>query len=174
MTKGFIHVYTGHGKGKTTASVGLAIRAKSRGLKVLFVQFMKGGADSGEISILKKISVETKKFNKIRSPLFDPGINRKELKKEVDKAILELREIMLSGRFDIIILDEFNCLLPGGLITESEMIDFIAHKPENLELILTGRGATKKLLSIADYVTEAKMIKHPFTQGIRARKGIEY
>jgi len=174
MSKGYVHIYTGEGKGKTTAAVGLAIRAKSRGLKVLFAQFMKGGMSIGEINILKNISVTIKKFSGISSPYFHPGINKKELMKEADKAIAHLKKIMSDGMFDMIILDEFNCLLAEKLLTEDMVIDLISHKPAHLELVLTGRGATKKLFEAADYVTEMKMIKHPHHKGVKARKGIEY
>lgn len=81
---------------------------------------------------------------------------------------------MQNERFDMIILDEFNCLLAEGLLTDNEAIDFISHKPEHMELVLTGRGATKRLIEAADYVTGMKMLKHPFSRGIRARRGIEY
>lgn len=174
MAKGLIHIYTGEGKGKTTAAVGLAIRAKSRGLRVLFAQFMKGGTNTGEVKVLKDIGVTTKKFSKIRSPYFYPDIDRKQLKKDVNEAIVYIKKIMKDGKFDMIILDEFNCLLAEGLLTEDEALDLITHKPEGLELVLTGRGATKRLLEAADYVTEMKMIKHPFSKGIKARIGIEY
>jgi cob(I)alamin adenosyltransferase len=174
MAKGLIHIYTGDGKGKTTAAIGLAIRAKSRGLHVLFTQFMKGRANTGEISILKDIGVTTKKFTKVRSPYFYPDIDRKQLKKDVNEAIAYIKKIMKDGKFDMIILDEFNCLLYEGLLTEDEVINLISHKPDHLELILTGRGVTKRLISIADYVTEMKMLKHPFSKGTKARRGIEY
>lgn len=174
MAKGCIHIYTGEGKGKTTAAIGLAIRAKSRGLRVLLAQFMKGITNIGEINILKNISVTTKKFPKIRSPYFYPDINRKQLKKDVNEALGYIKKIMKDGKFDMIILDEFNCLLSEGLLTEDKAVDLISHKPEHLELVLTGRGATKRLIQTADYVTEMKPIKHPFSKGIKARKGIEY
>ncbi len=174
MKHGCVHIYTGEGKGKTTAAVGLAIRAKSRGLKVLFVQFMKGGADSGEINILKNISVTTKKFSRIRSPYFYPDINRKQLKKDVNEAVAYIKKIAAGAGFDMLILDEFNCLLAEGLLTDEAAVDLILNKPEQLELVLTGRGATKRLIEAADYVTEMKIVKHPFSKGIKARRGIEY
>ncbi len=174
MSNGFIHIYTGRGKGKTTAAIGLALRAKSRGLRVLFMQFMKGSAESGEIGILKKISIATKKFSKIRSPLFYPDTDKMELRKETVKAISQIKKIMQNDKFDMIILDEFNCLLSRGILTESAAIELISKKPARLELVLTGRGATRRLIAVADYVTEMKVIKHPFAKGAKARKGIEY
>ncbi|MBI4688784.1 MAG: cob(I)yrinic acid a,c-diamide adenosyltransferase [Nitrospirae bacterium] len=174
MSTGCIHIYTGEGKGKTTAAVGLAVRAKSRGLRVLFVQFLKGGADAGEVSILKDISVTIKKFSDIQSPFFNPDIDRGQLKKDVDKALAYVKSVMQKEGFDMIILDEFNCLLVEGLLTEDKAVDFISNKPDRLELVLTGRGATKRLIEAADYVTEMKMIKHPFSKGMGARRGIEF
>lgn len=174
MQQGCIHIYSGEGKGKTTAAVGLAIRAKSRGLRVLFAQFMKGSADRGEISILKKLSVTTKKFPQIHPPYFNPDIDREKLRKEVIKALEYTKKVMKKGNFDMVILDEFNYLLAESLLTEDEAMDLISHKPDHLELVLTGRGATKRLIQTADYITDMKMIKHPFSKGIKARKGIEY
>ncbi len=174
MQKGYIHIYTGNGKGKTTAAIGLAIRAKSRGLRVLFVQFMKGGTEAGEISLLKKLSISTKKFSKILSPYFHPEADRATLKKEVANALMSIKKIMRKESFDLIILDEFTHLISEGLLTEKDAVDFISDKPGALELVITGRGAPENLIAVADYVTEMKMIKHPLTSGIKARKGIEF
>lgn len=174
MSKGCIHIYTGEGKGKTTASVGLTVRARSRGLRILFVQFMKGGATPGEINLLRDIHVSIKKFSKIRSPYFNPDIDRKQLRKYVDEAITYIEDVMNNKNFDMIVLDEFNCLITEGLLSEDRAVKLISSKPANLELILTGRGATKRLIQTADYVTEMRVIKHPFSKGIKARKGIEY
>lgn len=174
MQKGYIHIYTGNGKGKTTAAIGLAIRAKSRGLRVLFVQFMKGGAEAGEISFLKKLSISTKKFSKILSPYFHPEADRAILKKEVANAMMSIKKIMQEERFDLIILDEFTHLIFEGLLAEKDAVDFVLNKPEAIEVVITGRGATENLIAAADYVTDMKMIKHPITSGIKARKGIEF
>lgn len=174
MKKGLIHIYTGNGKGKTTAAVGLAIRAKSRGLKVLFVQFMKNKNIGGEISLLKKLSIKTKCFEKVRSPLFNPKNDKEKIKKEICKAILYIKKIFSENKFDLVILDEFNCLVDQKLFKEADALNFIVNKPHNLELVITGRCKTGKLKRIADYVVEMKLVKHPFTKGIKARKGIEF
>ncbi|MEW6214144.1 MAG: cob(I)yrinic acid a,c-diamide adenosyltransferase [Nitrospirota bacterium] len=174
MRKGLIHIYTGEGKGKTTAAVGLAIRAKSRRLRVLFAQFMKGNKKGGELELLESLSIKTKRFNRVLSPYFYPDIDKEKLKRETNKSLKNIKKIMSSDDFDLIVLDEFNCLIPEGLLTENEAVDLITHKPERLELVLTGRGATERLIKAADYVTNMKMIKHPFSKGIMARKGIEY
>ncbi len=172
--KGYIHIYTGEGKGKTTAAIGLAVRAKSRGLRVLFVQFMKGGINGGEIEMLESISVTTKKFDKVLSPHFYPDIDKEKLKTEVKTALDFIKKAMSENNFDLIVLDEFNYLILEGLLTEDEALDLISHKPEDIELVITGRGATEKLIEAADYVTYMKMLKHPYTAGIKAREGIEY
>ncbi|MBM4135267.1 MAG: cob(I)yrinic acid a,c-diamide adenosyltransferase [Nitrospira sp.] len=174
MRKGLVHIYTGEGKGKTTAAVGLAIRAKSRGLRVLFAQFMKGDKKGGEIELLKKLSIKTKRFQRVLSPYFYPNIDKEKLKFETYKSLKNINKIILSNDFDLIVLDEFNCLIQEGLLTENEALELISNKPANLELVLTGRGATKRLIEIADYVTEMNGVKHPFYSGISARKGIEY
>ncbi len=174
MKKGLIHIYTGIGKGKTTAAVGLAIRAKSRGLKVLFVQFMKNKNIGGEIVLLKKLSIKTKCFEKVCSPFFNPKHNREKTKNEIAKAILFLNKIFAENKFDLVILDEFNCLVDQKLINKSEALKFISSKPDNMELVLTGRCRPKELEYIGDYITEMKLVKHPLTKGIKARKGIEF
>lgn len=174
MKKGLIHIYTGDGKGKTTAAVGLAIRAKSRGLNVLFVQFMKNKNAGGEIALLKKLSIETKCFEKVCSPLFNPKSDKEKIKKEIHKAILYIKKVFAENKFDLIILDEFNCLVDQKLFKETDALSFIVNKPHNLELVITGRYKAGKLKRIADYVVEMKLVKHPFTKGIKARKGIEF
>ncbi|MBI5188866.1 MAG: cob(I)yrinic acid a,c-diamide adenosyltransferase [Nitrospirae bacterium] len=172
--RGLIHIYTGEGKGKTTAAIGLAIRAKSRGLRVLFAQFMKGNKKEGELELLENLSITIKRFDRVVSPHFYPNVDKEKLKSEANKSIRNIKKIMSNNDFDLIALDEFNCLLAEGLLTEDEALDLITNKPEGLELVLTGRGATERLIEAADYVTEMKMVKHPFSKGIRARKGIEY
>lgn len=174
MLKGYVHIYTGCGKGKTTAAVGLALRAQSRGLRVLFVQFMKGGKTISETKLLEQCAVTVKKFNSVRSPLFDPDVKKSYLKKHMFKALDDIKKIMIKKDFDVIILDEFLCLLSEKLLTDREALDFISHRPFETELVLTGRGAPKKLIQAADYATEMKMLKHPFSKKVPARKGIEY
>ncbi len=174
MNKGLIHIYTGDGKGKTTAAVGLVIRAKSRGLRTLFVQFFKENHSSGESLILEDISIETIIFDKVRSPLFHPSIDKNLLKDEIGKALNYLKDIFSEARHDLIVLDEFICLITEGLLSEDEAVNFIKNKPDNLELVLTGRGADEKIMSIADYVTYMQKIKHPYINNIKGRKGIEF
>jgi cob(I)alamin adenosyltransferase len=175
MSKGLIHVYTGDGKGKTTAAIGLAIRATGQGKKVLILQFLKSKVkDSGEITIAKKSGIKVIKFKGQISPLFDSKAKRSELKKAVKEALAISLKKIESNRYDLIVMDEFNTLVGNGYATSLDVKKIIKAKPEELELIFTGRGAPEEMIEIADYVTEIRMVKHPFTKGIKARKGIEY
>ena len=173
--KGLIHVYTGEGKGKTTAAMGLAVRAAGRGKNVLILQFLKGrGNDSGEIVAAKKIKIKVVRFKGQVSPIFSPQVKPAELKKAVKNAIaLAIKEIK-SKAYDMIVLDEFNNLLSGRLANMNDVRAIVKEKPAGLELVFTGRKAPEGLIKIADYVTEMRMIKHPFNNGIKARRGIEF
>jgi cob(I)alamin adenosyltransferase len=175
MNKGLIHVYTGDGKGKTTAAVGLALRAIGHGKNVLILQFLKSKSkDSGEIITARKAGIKVIKFKGVTSPLFEREVKPSELKDSVKKALaFSLKEIK-SNSYDLIILDEFNNLLSSGLASMEDVKKIIEEKPERLELVFTGRGAPEELIKLADYVTEMRMIKHPFNRGIKARKGIEF
>lgn len=175
MSKGLIHVYTGKGRGKTTAAVGLAMRAAGHGKKVLILQFLKSGIkDSGEVIIAKKSNIKVIKFKGQTSPIFNPKVKLSELKKSVKEAIaLSIKKIK-SGSYDLIIMDEFNNLVSSGYATIGDVKKIIREKPEGLELVFTGRGVSEELIKVADYVTEMRMIKHPFNKGVKARKGIEF
>jgi len=175
MAKGLIHVYTGEGKGKTTAAIGLATRAAGRGKKVLILQFLKGkGGDSGEILTAKKSGIKVIRFKDQVSPIFQPDIKTSELKKFIKKAIASSIKEIRSKSYDMIIMDEFNYLFNSGLVGMDAIKRIISEKPPQLELVFTGRGAPKELIEVADYVTEMRMIKHPFNKGIKARRGIEF
>ncbi len=171
MERGLIHIYTGDGKGKTTAAAGLCVRARSRGLRVLFAQFMKK-ASGGESDLLRELSVDVKIFEGVASPLFTPGIDRSDIRNETRKALNFLASALKD--YDLVVLDEFNCLIDEGYVTPEECIEFLKKKPEALELVLTGRHAHESLLEYADQVTEMKDVKHPYRKGERARAGIEY
>ena len=171
--KGLIHIHTGEGRGKTTAAIGLALRARSRGNKILFIQFFKEKDSQGELSMLEQLGVKILIFDAIKSPFFYPSIDRGFLRNEVEKALDILQDIISSNVFDLVVLDEFICLVSEDLISENEAIVFLQKKPVSLELVLTGRGATEKIMAEADYVTYMKHIKHPYDKGIKARKGIE-
>lgn len=174
MEKGYIHIYSGEGKGKTTAAVGLAVRAKSREFSVLFVQFFKEHHQSGEIRLLENAGIETMIFENVRSPLFNPSLDKNNLKKETKNALTMLRKVWDEDEFGLMVLDEFNCLIHEGLLSEDEAAAFIRNKPERLELVLTGRGAPDAIIALADYVTVMQKVKHPYKEKIRGRRGIEF
>lgn len=170
--KGYTHIYTGNGKGKTTASFGLAVRALGNGLKVYIGQFMKG-QKYGELNTFEKLDVPVERFgteNCIISPAHVTSEDRIKAKAGYNRA----KEILISEKYDIVILDEI-CICPFfTLLTDEEIIDLIRIKPEKTELILTGRYASQKLIDSADLVTEMKEIKHYYnTEGVLARDGIE-
>jgi cob(I)alamin adenosyltransferase len=175
MHKGLIHVYTGDGKGKTTAAIGLAMRATGQGKKVLILQFLKSRIrNSGEIITAKKSGIRVIKFRNQTTPLLDPKVKLSQLKSSIKRSITRTILEIKSNAYDLVILDEFNTVLSCSLATIKDIDKIIDAKPERLEIIFTGRGAPKKLIEIADYVTEMRMVKHPFRKGIKARKGIEY
>jgi cob(I)alamin adenosyltransferase len=169
--KGYIHIYTGNGKGKTTAALGLAIRAAGAGLQVFLGQFIKGRQYS-EINILKKLA-EQITVEQYGLPRF---INGKPSAPDIENARYGLERVksaILSGRFDMIIIDEGNVAVTYGLISKQDLLDLIAMKPETLELVITGRDALPEIIDKADLVTEMKAVKHYFNNGVDARVGIE-
>lgn len=170
--KGMIHIYTGDGKGKTTAAVGLAVRCKGAGNKVLFVQFMKG-MQTGEIEPLMKLGICVFRKERIKKFIFSMTEEEKLLYKEdQNECFLYAREH--KTEYDLIILDELMSAINTGMISEDEVLFFLKNKPCNLEVILTGRDPGEKLINCADYISEIKAIRHPYEKGIGARKGIEY
>jgi len=173
LKEGLVQVYTGNGKGKTSAAFGLALRAIGRGLKVYIIQFIKGGFDYGELYIIDKLpNLKLKAFGQGKFVTQFPP-SKKDVK--IAKEALELaKKIVKSGEYDIVILDEINVAISLRLIKTEEVINLIKEKPEHVELVLTGRYAPKEIIDIADLVTEMKEIKHPFQKGIPPRKGIEF
>lgn len=178
MEKGYIHIYTGSGKGKTTAALGLALRAAGAGLSVYFAQFLKKGSYS-EISTLTLLSENTSGKQKINTEQFGTGkfIIGKPDKNEIEHAAegyQKALKIMQSGEYDLVILDEAVSAYSLGLLSEKDIGMLISSKKENTELILTGRGCDNFLENKADLVTEMKEIKHYYNSGTQARIGIEY
>ena len=168
--KGYIQVYTGNGKGKTTAAFGLALRASGAGLKVFIGQFCKG-RDYSELKAFKNLpNVKLKQFG---TPKFIMGKPTKENYERAKKAFSEVKNIIQLGEYDIVILDEANIAMNLGLISVDELIDVIKKRPSNVEIVITGRNAPKEIIEIADLVTEMKEIKHYYKKGIQARTGIE-
>ncbi len=169
--KGYIQVYTGNGKGKTTAALGLALRAAGAGLKVYFAQFIKG-MDYSELHSIKKLSenITLKQYGRECFIYKEPD---KADVKEARNGFEEVSKIVLEGKHEIVVLDEINIAIYYKLISVAEVLELIDNKPENVELVLTGRNVDKKIIERADLVTEMKEIKHYYQNGIRARKGIE-
>lgn len=166
-----IQVYTGNGKGKTTAALGLALRAAGAGLKVYIGQFVKGKFYS-ELNALKK-------FGNIKVEQFGKGcfIKTEPTQKDIDLAetgLARIKEIIVKKSYDVIILDEINIALDLKLLKLEEAVKVIKGVPKRTELILTGRSAHPKILKIADLISEIKEVKHYYRKGVRARKGIEF
>lgn len=173
--KGFIQIYTGDGKGKTTAAVGLAVRARWHDLKVCYVYFHKDPEkwEYGEHRVLEKLGVDVFGFAK-KHPYFHKGIDPADIRKECLEGMEFIKRIYQEKKYDILILDEIIISLRDGFLKEEEVLGILDSKPEDLELILTGRGAPEKIIKRADLVSEIKNIKHPFDKGIKGREGIEY
>jgi cob(I)alamin adenosyltransferase len=173
LEKGLTQVYTGEGKGKTSAAFGLALRAIGRGLKVYVVQFIKGGFDYGELHIVDNLpNLKLKAFGRGKFVTEIPP-TKKDVK--LAKEAFNLAEkVVNSKEYDLVILDEINVALNLKLVALNEVIHLIRNKPKHVELILTGRYAPPEIIEVADLVTEMKEIKHPYTRGIPPRKGIEY
>jgi cob(I)alamin adenosyltransferase len=170
---GLIQVYTGNGKGKTTAALGLALRAAGHGLRTYIGQFLKG-RPSGEIPASEKLAplIRIEQFGR-RGFLL---VTDKPGDEDVDRARRGLRaclKAMLSGEFRIVVMDEVNTAVHFRILDEREVLDVLAKKPADVELVLTGRYATPGILEKADLVTEMKDLKHYFDRGVRAREGIE-
>lgn len=169
---GLVQVYTGNGKGKTTAALGLAFRAAGRGLNVIMVQFMKPPENYGE-------HIAAERFDNFTILPLGLDHMKQRVDKEDDisvsqKTLEKAKELIYSDEYDLVIMDECNVAMSRHLIDVDEVIDMLRNRPENIEIVLTGRKAPQKIIDYADLVTEMKMIKHPFDKGISARKGIEY
>ncbi len=170
---GLVQVFTGNGKGKTSAALGSILRALGHGLKVCIIFFMKGKYPYGEFRTLSKLpNVDVASFG-LRC-FTDPAYLKPEEIEQAKLALAAAREAMLSGKYDLVILDEVNVAVDHKLLALDEVIRLVKDKPEKVELILTGRYADARLIEMADLVTEMVKLKHPYDKGIKARKGIEY
>jgi cob(I)alamin adenosyltransferase len=167
----YIHVYTGDGKGKTTAALGLTLRAVGAGWKVLFAQFLKHGEYS-EIKALKRLGDQVT-IRQYGSGWFIKGKPSMEEIKTAQAGLGEIIQVMKERKYDLIVLDEINVAVHFGLIPVENVINLLERRPQDVELVFTGRWAPKEITERADLVTEARMIKHYFNKGILAREGIE-
>ena len=171
--KGLVEVFTGNGKGKTSAAMGVVLRALGHDLKVCIIFFMKGNYPYGEKKTLTR-------FPNVTLSIFgglgfvDPRNIKAEDKAEAKKALDAGREALMSGKYDLVVLDEINVAVAWRLVDVEEVVRLINDKPEPVELILTGRYADPKIVKIADLVTEMVAIKHPYDEGVQARAGFEY
>jgi cob(I)alamin adenosyltransferase len=173
LRRGLVQVFTGNGKGKTSAAIGMVIRALGRGLKVYIVFFMKGDSRYGERSILSQLpNVTMESFGS--KEFIDRANIKPEEKEQAKRALAAAREAVLSNSYDLVVLDEVNVAVAFNLIELEEVLGLIEDKPEGVELILTGRQADSKLVQSADLVTEMLKIKHPYDEGVAGREGIEY
>jgi cob(I)alamin adenosyltransferase len=173
VRKGLVQIFTGDGKGKTSAAIGAVIRALGHGLKVYIALFMKGDYPYGERKILSGLpGVTLESFGS--SQFIDPENIKPEEIEQARKALAAAREAMLGGDYDLVVLDEVNLAVAFNLVGVEEVLGLIGAKPEGVELILTGRKADKELVRIADLVTECLKIKHPYDSGVGGREGFEY
>ena len=174
--KGLVIVYTGNGKGKTTAALGMALRAIGYDHKVCMLQFIKGSWHYGEMDSSKKLepNFELIAVGKGFVGILDDNSPREEHEKYAAEAVRICREKIFSEKYDVIILDEVNYAITLGLIDVQEIIKIIKEKPSELDLVLTGRDVKEEIIELADLVTEMKEIKHPFKSGIKAKKGIDF
>jgi cob(I)alamin adenosyltransferase len=199
LEQGLVQVYTGTGKGKTTASLGLALRAVGHNLKVVMIQFMKSG-DTGELFAIERyvphISIvqcgkealdekqlkifgfegveEKRRENKLTEDEVYVFLPDEEEREACRRGVELAKKLVMSGTVDVVILDEINCVMDKNLVDVNEIVELIKNKPRHVELILTGRGAPEQILDVADYVSEIRRVKHPYDKGILARKGIEF
>jgi len=170
---GKVHVYTGAAKGKTTACVGLAVRAAGHGLKTYIGQFLKG-RPTGEVTTIREHLgdyIEIEQFG--REGFVRGGGSKDEDRRLAQKGLERVREILRAGKHHLVILDEINVAVFIGLVDVGQVEELVKGKPEKVELVLSGREASPKIMELADLVTEMKKVKHYFDNGLPARKGIE-
>jgi len=179
---GLVIVHTGDGKGKTTAALGLAMRAWGDGLSVLILQFIKGGWKYGELRAIEALGeasaagaggrIEVHRLG--RGFTHKGDVSEAEHAKAAQEALAAAREAMTSGQWDLVILDEINYAVKFGLLAVSDVLALLDLRPETLHVVLTGRDAAPEIIARADLVTEMHLVKHPYEKGIKAQKGIEF
>lgn len=175
MRRGLIHIYTGNGKGKTTACIGLAVRMTGSGGKVLYA-FMQKGRRSSEIAVLEAMeNVDVFRICTIKKFSFQLNETEKiEYRRQHEEGLKKIMELYRSEKYDMVVVDELLGAIQEKAIVLADVLDFLKNKPKECEIIITGRQAPVELIAIADYVSEIKEIKHPYNNGVSARKGIEF
>jgi cob(I)alamin adenosyltransferase len=173
---GSILIYTGNGKGKTTAALGTALRSLGYNWKVCMIQFIKGDWHYGELDSVQSFGkdFEIHRMGKGFYHIMGDRLPDKIHREAAEKALAFARDKMISGQYHLIILDEVLVSVNVKLLSEDALLDFIKDKPAHVHLILTGRGATDRIIEVADLVTEMKEIKHPYQKGIPGKKGIDF
>ncbi len=169
--RGYIQVYTGDGKGKTTAALGLALRAAGVGAKVFIAQFVKG-TKSAELAALERLGdlITVKQYGRGH---FIVGEPEEEDIQAARAGLAEVRQIIASGEYPLVVLDEANVAVHFGLFTADELLETVKSRPQHVEVVITGRRAHQRIIDAADLVTEMREVKHYYTQGVPARRGIE-
>lgn len=173
--KGLVQVYTGNGKGKSTAAIGQAVRAAGHGYKVGFISFFKDPDvfGYGEYQSMEKLGIQTFHFAR-KHPHFYKDLNHDEVREECARGLEFIRGLLQDESWDMLVLDEINIALRDGFLEEEDVLSLLAEKPDTMELVLTGRGVSERILEKADLVSEIREVKHPFRQGVKSREGIEY
>lgn len=167
---GLVHVYTGDGKGKTTAALGLAMRASGQGLRVLFLQFLKGYPRCGEHRLAEQHDL----FKVVQPATASAFRARPEEARAQALRTLDLAREVLGGDYDLVVLDEVITAVKLGSLTTDEVLALVRERSLGVELVLTGRGAPEEIIEAADLVTEMVKVKHPYERGVKARRGIEF
>lgn len=172
LTQGLVEVFTGDGKGKTSAALGVVLRALGHGLKVSIIYFMKGEYPYGEQAVLSQLpNIRIQRFGFLE--FCDPNNVKEEEREQARLALQAARESMLSGRYNVVVLDEVNVAASWKLIPVEEVLSLIKDRPPGVELILTGRGADPRVIEAADLVTNMVKVKHPYDRGVLSRAGID-
>jgi len=174
-SKGLTLVFTGDGKGKTTAALGMALRAWGQGMKILILQFIKGGWTCGELIAAEKLGPNF--IMRQMGEGFIRGSSDKDLdvhRAAAQNALEEAKKAVREGAVDMVVLDEINCAVHYGLVDVEDVLDIIRSKPPGLHLVITGRNVANEVMGLADLVTEMREVKHPFAAGMPAQKGIEF
>ena len=173
--RGTVQVYTGEGKGKTTAALGLALRALGHGKKVIMLQFMKGDDRYGEVRMAAKLAAHGFTLEQHGLPTFvKKGAPSDEDLARARRGLERAREVLEAGDHDLVILDELNVAVDYGLVDLADALDLLERRPAHVELVCTGRYAPEELRTRADYVSEVAEVKHPWRQGLQARAGVEF
>ena len=172
--RGLVHIYCGDGKGKTTAAVGLSVRARGAGRKVLFVQFFKDGTSSEIAALRDKLGVDVRVVTEHFGFVWTMDEEEFARARTAYTRLLLEAEKLSSDGYGLLVLDEIISAAGCGIVPEKELLDFIACRPEGLEIVLTGRDPSAALCEVADYITEMRKVRHPYDEGIQGRKGIEY